>query len=726
MNHVKLDPSRDAGKFAYHLRLLRQATLLEVDTTTKKYRLTPLGILAINFSQDIEERVLRTQRRLQVRTSRLAIEEFDRLKIVQALHTEGGMPVELAQKIAEETEERLHNLDTLYLTAPLIREFVNVVLIEKGLHEYRHKLTRLGLPVHDVAQLINDANSVTATQDADKRMGNHVMTEYVLLDVLPRDVADAHLSGRIHLPNVDAWVLQPDRVQHDLPVFLQNGFGPRRTAPASGPVNPPKDFEDALTIALLTLSSSSSEIASEQGINHFNLFLAPYAQNHSTDALKKALRRFLFSINQNVAARAVRDVSIGLDFSMPPSYKNVQAIGPIQSAPRTYDEYLDKAREILEILVDLMIEMVEKPLFHPQLLFNILPSDLKNNETEATLLKAHLLATTYGTPTFANLSPTWQKDAAYFASGIRLAANWTGDGALDTQRAGTLGTTIINLPRVVYRAKKSEKRLFEELNQCLAIALKALTIRFNRVNDRVEKTLLPFLSQEVEGDPYLRVNNSALLIDFVGLPEAVKAMTGQEIHEDKPATHFAEKLVEHLASRAQTFSEKGGFRVGVSHSGHQDSARRLAKLDVETFGWGGVTTRGPRNAPYYTDLVTVPFEINISLRERLAIERRFHPLLSGGHLSLIEVEEATPEALLQVTRDIGHTQTLGAYAFSRDLSYCFHCHRSFTQHAPKCPHCNSEGAFVQYRRRANKHSSVKGSSLRTVGSQPERVRYRLI
>jgi ribonucleoside-triphosphate reductase len=726
MNHVNLDPSRDAGKFAYHLRILRRAELLEADNTTKKYRLTPLGIVVINFSQDIEEQVMRERRHLQVRTSRLAIEEFDRLKIVQALHREGGVPVELAQKIAEETEERLHKLDALYLTAPLIREFVNVVLIEKGLHEYRHKLTRLGLPVHDVAQLIKEAKPVTEREDANKLMGKNVMTEYVLLDVLPREVADAHLSGRIHLQNVDAWVLKPDRLQHDLRVFLRNGFQPSITAPIGSIVKSPKDFEDALAIAFLTLSSSSSEVASEQGINHFNLFLAPYARNRSAEALKAALRRFLFTLNQSISARASIDVSIGLDFSIPPSFEDVQAVEPRGSASGAYYEYLDETMEILIILLDVIEEAAEKPLFHPRFIFNIAPCDLKNKDVEVALLKAHKLATTYGTPSFANLSPNWQRDTAYFASGIRLASSWTGDVELDTMRAGILGTTVINLPRVIYRAKKSEKRLFDELNACLAIAVKAHTIRYNRINERIEKSLLPFLSQRVAGDPYLRIKNTAFLVDFVGLNEAVKAMTGQDTHEDKHATEFAVKIVNHLTSRAKEIAEKNSFRVVVSQSDHQNSSHRLAKLDVETFGWGVVVARGARSAPYYTDRVTIPLEAKITLQERLAIESRFHPLLLGGHLSLIEIEETTPEALLRLSRKICQTSTIGAYAFSRSLSYCFNCQRSFTKHVSKCPKCESERALYQHNRFSNKYLPLKWGPVGKRRAQGERVRYRVV
>ena len=76
--------------------------------------------------------------------------EFNSDKILQSLVKESDMPVELAQKITSETESRLQKFSTTYLTAPLIREIVNSLLIEHGHEDYRHKLTRLGLPIYDI------------------------------------------------------------------------------------------------------------------------------------------------------------------------------------------------------------------------------------------------------------------------------------------------------------------------------------------------------------------------------------------------------------------------------------------------------------------------------------------------------------------------------------------------------------------------------------------------
>jgi hypothetical protein len=56
----------------------------------------------------------------------------------------------LAKEIAEEAKKRLKTLRKPFLTAPLIREVINAILIEKNLSDYRHKLTRLGIPPYDI------------------------------------------------------------------------------------------------------------------------------------------------------------------------------------------------------------------------------------------------------------------------------------------------------------------------------------------------------------------------------------------------------------------------------------------------------------------------------------------------------------------------------------------------------------------------------------------------
>src|SRR2546428_831773 len=193
----KLDPVRDAGKFVYHLKTLRKAGLVNVEKGTKKYGITELGKVLVEFSRDLEEYLAVKRGRLFVRTSRMTIEEFDRTRIASSLVKEAGMPQSLANEIATEAEERLLKISTSYLTAPLIRELVNTILVERKLDEYRHKLTRLGLPVNDVTILLKEASARRLDPGwVERSAGTAVTEEYVLLNSLPRDLVDAHLSGQ--------------------------------------------------------------------------------------------------------------------------------------------------------------------------------------------------------------------------------------------------------------------------------------------------------------------------------------------------------------------------------------------------------------------------------------------------------------------------------------------------------------------------------------------------
>ncbi|MCW4035193.1 MAG: hypothetical protein NWF03_07500, partial [Candidatus Bathyarchaeota archaeon] len=69
MKVLKLNPSRDAGRFAYHLKYLLNADLIEPDVDNKEYRLTDLGKTMIDFTEDIQQQFFQ-RKKILVRTSR--------------------------------------------------------------------------------------------------------------------------------------------------------------------------------------------------------------------------------------------------------------------------------------------------------------------------------------------------------------------------------------------------------------------------------------------------------------------------------------------------------------------------------------------------------------------------------------------------------------------------------------------------------------------------------
>ncbi|MDQ1279224.1 MAG: hypothetical protein QG670_484, partial [Thermoproteota archaeon] len=511
----------------------------------------------------------------------------------------------------------------------------------------------------------------------------------------------------LHVNDADSWVLKLNEFQHDLRVFLKNGFKPNGSNNTIPAFSPPKTFENALTTTIAIIRASNTELAGEQGINHFNLFLAPFARNLSLEEIKDSLRRFLFNLNQTASMGGrPADVSLGLDFTVPENLEKLEAIGVRGDRMGFYGDYLSEASRILSVLLDLMFEDdAHQPIFSPYLIFNLNPENVKNKDIESLMLKAHELAAKRGTPYFVNSSLTYQKSPSYFATGSRMNSDWTGDWELDTIRTGNLGNIVINLPRLAYEAKGSDSKLLNALDEYLQMVIEALSIKYQAIEDRIKWSLLPFLSQPVSGEPYLRIRDNTLNINLVGLNEAVKVHTGNQLHEDKRAMDFGLKIMGNLALQSKAASWKSGFRVTVANDSANNASQRFAKLDIERYGWGTVFIQGSREAPYYTDLTMVPLEAELSLNERLDMEGAFHSFLNGGHLALIELEEPeqNPEMLLKMSRQLSQLSNIGFYAFTRSYSYCANCQKVFGRLLSKCPECASVKSFTRYSRLSSKY-----------------------
>jgi len=701
MKILKLNPSRDAGRFAYHLKYLLNADLIEPDVDNKEYRLTDLGKTIINFTEDIQQQFLQ-RKKIFVRTSRLAMEEFDRNKIVEALVKEANVPVFQAQKIARETEKRLLEFKTKYLTAPLIREMVNAILVEKGLEEYRHKLTRLGLPVYDVNQLIDSTGARSQGAEAiHKAAADAVMEEYTLLNVLPRDVADAHLSGGLHLKHLGTWVLKPDQFMHDLRFFLQQGLSRGGMNLQEPSYFPPKSLEAALIAASNILKIAAIEASGEQTLDFFNIFLAPFIQNLSEERIRESLRLFVSNLNQPLSNGSSVGASLGLEFLVPDFLKETEAIGPEGKTVGCYGDFVEESRRLASLILEVMFEDDEhKPVFNPRLIIKIRPEVLKDPECANLLFESHKLAAETGLPYFANLCPKEQKAASYTSTGFRLASDWKEDWELDTLQTGSVDSVIINLPRVMYEAGGRETSFFRLLDEQLEMALRALEIKYRTIKQRAREHLLPFLTQKTDGDQYFRIENAARLVSFVGLNETIQAFFGKPLKQDGETLDFAKKIVAYLSSDVERYSKKPETRACLAMVPAGDAAKRLAELDAEKYGWAKVRAQGTREKPFYTDLFALPLGVDVSWKERFRVEERFHRLTPGGHLAVVSLADVKqdPDDLLSVTRDVAGNYGVGFYVFNRNLAYCASCRQIFYGKLEKCPSCGSVNMLQSFSR----------------------------
>ncbi|MEA2090699.1 MAG: anaerobic ribonucleoside-triphosphate reductase [Thermoproteota archaeon] len=725
MNKLQLSSARNAGRFAYHLKSLLKTDLVEPDLETKKYRLTELGRMALHMAEEMEKHAFE-RRKMFVRTSRLSIEEFDRNKITESLIKEADVPTQLAQKIAREAEKRLQKFKTKYLTAPLIREIVNTILVEKRLEQYRHKLTRLGLPVHDVTQLIKETGAKSLNVEAVHRAaGDAVIGEYTLLNVLPRVVADAHMSGTLHLNNLGRWILKPNEFVHDLRFFLKYGLTLRKNGFLGGVTfHPPKTFESALLMISRLLKIAATEISGEQTLDFFNVFLAPFVKGMSFNEIKKELHVFLFDLNQASTHQGFPiPTSLELELVIP-DFLEKKVVEPGGKVGDCYADFAKESQLVAQALMDLMKN--NQPLFNPSVIIKLRPGTFENSYCEKLLLQSHQLAAEKGLPYFANLFFEGQKYASYTATGRRLSADWKGDWELDTLRTGNVENVLINLPRISYDAKRNRSKFFEFLDDRLEMALQALKIKCQVIEQRAKEGLLPFLTHRAEGDRYARLENSLRLVSFVGLNEAVQSFCGKAVHED--GLHLAEEIVKHSSVKVQERSKSSEVRMASSMSSNIDVSRRLAELDVDRYGWEKVHTLGNKEHPFYTDGFAVPLETHIPWEERLRIEEKFHQLCQGGHLAVLQLAdiEQNPEELLAVTRQIVTKYKVGLYAYNRNLSYCSHCQNVSYGILSKCPSCGSVDSLQRFSRVSAKYGLTSFLAPTQQAAVGKRVSYVLI
>jgi len=104
-------------------------------------------------------------------------------------------------------------------------------------------------------------------------------------------------------------------------------------------------------------------------------------------------------------------------------------------------------------------------------------------------------------------------------------------------------------------------------------------------------------------------------------------------------------------------------------------------------------------------MAAVPPQLGASPLEVSKIEERFHRLSPGGHLAKFELadKETDPNDLLSTTRQLVTTSQIGLYTYSRHLTYCARCQRTFLGLQPKCPLCGGVDALALYSRVSEKY-----------------------
>ncbi len=675
---------------------------------------------------------------IYVRTSGQRFERFNREKIVASLLKETKISQPDAEKIAIEAEKfiRASNLD--YISSPLLREMVNVKLIEHGFEEARSDYTRIGMPVFDITELINigsneNANLQYNPETLHKLVADNVFKEYALMKAIPRHAADAHLHGLVHIHDLDYFVLRPFCFSHDLRYFFKKGYYADGQGIHTAAAGPPKHAEVAILHAAKILASAQTQCGGGQGYNWFNIFLAPFVRGFDYKKMKQMAQMFLFEMSQMYVARGGQTVfsSINLEPSVPKTLENIPAVlpGGIVNGD-TYGSYEEEANQLFRAFIDVYTkgDAIGKPFNFPKCEVKVTAKDFDKHREEMDMVSA--LAAKFGTPYYF-IQQDYMPEYACFqccAYLMPLSEQNTQDDLYNgTTRGGALQVVTINLPRIAYDAEGSDTKMFEILRERMKIARDVLLVKQKIIKQRMQQGVLPFLSQVVDdkGTPYLDVDKQSLEIGMVGLNEMLKVHTGHELHEGDDAWKFGMKVIKAMTDIAKEFSTETGAKFVTSRTPAESCSYRLASIDLKEMN-GKAVVQGDRakKAVYYTNGNHVRPSADVPLFDRLRIEASFNPLLIGGTMSHVWMGEANPDptALTSLTERIVKKTLMAYYAYTKDLTICKSCKFVAPNMLKVCPHCDSKDVDW-YSRITGYYQKVSGWNAGKLQELQDRRRY---
>jgi ribonucleoside-triphosphate reductase len=567
---------KESGKFAYHLRKLLRQLLVALNKAERRYTITNLGKLVLSLARQIEERSIIESGKMYVRTTRHTIEEFNSHKIIQSLVREANLPLEQAQKITEEVENKIYKFQTAYLTSALIRETVNSVLIEHGHEEYRNKLARIGLPSSDIVQMLSGDDATVDSVMA--RTAGSVFSEYLVFNTLPKDIADMHLAGEINISNAGVWGLLPDTVFLDLSE-LEDGLDLKGRFLNVTRIPAIKSSDDAIAALPVLVSLLSREASAEAVIEG----IVPALLKNVKDPEEISLR-FARALTASSAA---------------PSYSaTITTIAvPDGLDGRQLNALLDGYKKYVDAT----------PV--PRIGLAVAGKTKDSLEHVAAVVRSGGIISICSSVRASN--------------GIRKSAGGKGGAA-----AMSFHSLSINLPRLAYESNKDETYFRAKLALMIKPSLAVMSMRKKTIVDYVKKGLIPSLASVTQS---MQRGTSTIVVNLTGARESVYNILGESSGE--VLQKVLKTAVEVAATQGKQLGEEGAGIAMIS----DDSGVRFAGLDSEKYG--KLSLMQSQNATSYSQGMTLNGREILSdrsaIQECVAIDK----LLNGGFAAGLDVTD---------------------------------------------------------------------------------------
>lgn len=216
---------------------------------------------------------------------------------------------------------------------------------------------------------------------------------------------------------------------------------------------------------------------------------------------------------------------------------------------------------------------------------------------------------------------------------------------------GNCSFTTINLPRLgikngIVTGKRSEAdwdKFYRELDLMIDLMADQLIDRFNFQADRTVKNF-PFLmgegnwmgSDKLNPNDKLRevIKHGTLSIGFIGLAEALVAMTGEHHGESENSQEFGLEIIGHMRNRMDELSKKHQLNFSLLATPAEGLSGRFTKIDRKEFG----SIKDVTDRDFYTNSYHIPVYYHVGAFDKIEVEAPYHDLCNAGHITYVELD----------------------------------------------------------------------------------------
>lgn len=559
--------------------------------------------------------------------------------------------------------------------------------------------------------------------------------------LLSAEARDAVRNGYLHIHDKDYYPTKSlTCVQHPLDKILKYGF----TA-GHGESRPAKRIETASIIGCISLETAQNEMHGGQAIPAFDFYLAPYVRSsyieevkqvetfdgkdHSNlynaeidDYVKKPLEGL--SGDERVKQHSINKTVGRVHQAMEAFIHNMNTIhsrGGNQVVFSSINYGTDTSAEGRCIIRELLISTYEgvgngaTAIFPIQIWKSKTGVNYKPEDRNYDLYRLACKVTARRFfPNFVNLDATfnqhekWTPDdperyryeVATMGCRTRVFENRFGEKT--SIGRGNISFSTINIVRIAIECMnildKEERirRFFAKLDEVLDITARQLCDRFEFQKTALAKQFPLLMSRLWVGSENLKsgdtiesvINQGTLGIGFIGLAECLVALTGKHHGEDENSQTLGLRIVKHMRSRVNEYSEKYHHNFSVLATPAEGLSGKFTKLDRKSFG----EIPGVTDKIYYTNSNHVPVYYKCSPRHKAKIEAPYHELTGGGHIFYVEIDgDAThnPDAISDIV-DLIHKYNIGYGSVNHNRNRCMDCgYEDAQEDLEICPKCGS-------------------------------------